>query len=99
MPNCGSAMSSTAGKTVLVTGATGRQGGAVIRHMRGTGWSLRALVLNPSSDAAGALAREGIELVQGDFDDSTRTRPSPWTISVPLWPSRSSARTNSSGRP
>ena len=33
-----------ADKTVLVTGATGRQGGAVIRHiMLPKGWKLRAL--------------------------------------------------------
>jgi uncharacterized protein YbjT (DUF2867 family) len=30
-----------ADKTVLVTGATGRQGGAVVRHMRPKGWKLR----------------------------------------------------------
>ena len=55
-------------KTVLVTGATGNQGGSVIRHMLGKGWTLRALVLNPSGEAAQGLARQGVELVQGDFD-------------------------------
>jgi uncharacterized protein YbjT (DUF2867 family) len=58
-----------AGKTVLVTGATGRQGGAVIRHMVGQGWPARALVVNPAGDAAQALTRQGVELIQGDFDD------------------------------
>jgi uncharacterized protein YbjT (DUF2867 family) len=58
-----------AGKTVLVTGATGRQGGSVIDHMLGKGWTLRALVRNPGGDAEQALARRGVELVQGDFDD------------------------------
>ncbi len=56
-------------KTVLVTGATGRQGGAVIRHMIPKGWRLRALTRNPANHAAQELARQGIELVQGDLED------------------------------
>jgi len=58
-------------KTVLVTGATGRQGGAVIRHMIPKGWRLRALTRNPANHAAQELARQGIELVQGDLEDPT----------------------------
>jgi uncharacterized protein YbjT (DUF2867 family) len=57
-------------KTVLVTGATGRQGGAVIRHMLPKGWKLRALTRNPASHAARELAQQGVELVQGDLEDS-----------------------------
>src|SRR5438874_8473382 len=56
-------------KTVLITGATGRQGGGVIRHMLAKGWKLRALTRNPHSEAAQNLARQGIELVQGDLED------------------------------
>jgi uncharacterized protein YbjT (DUF2867 family) len=56
-------------RTVLVTGATGRQGGAVIRHLLPKGWKLRALTRNSSSHAAQGLARQGVEVVQGDFDD------------------------------
>jgi len=56
-------------KTVLVTGATGRQGGAVIRHLRGKGWKLRALTRNPKSAAAQELAKSGVEVVQGDLED------------------------------
>jgi uncharacterized protein YbjT (DUF2867 family) len=55
--------------TVLVTGATGRQGGAVVRHLLPKGWRLRALTRNPSSHAAQELARNGVEVVQGDLDD------------------------------
>ena len=33
------------------------------------GWKLRALTRNPNSDAAEGLAREGVEVVQGDMDD------------------------------
>ena len=62
---------SNADKTVLVTGATGRQGGAVVRHVLPKGWRLRALTRNPQSHAAQSLAREGVELVQGDMEDAT----------------------------
>jgi len=55
--------------TVLVTGATGRQGGAVIRHMLPKGWKLRALTRNSTSHAAQELARQGVEVVQGDLED------------------------------
>jgi uncharacterized protein YbjT (DUF2867 family) len=54
---------------VLVTGATGRQGGAVIRHMLAKGWSLRALTRNPKGFAAQQLARHGVEIVGGDLED------------------------------
>ena len=56
-------------RIVLVTGATGRQGGAVIRHMVPRGWKLRALTRNPSSHAAQDLARRGVEVVQGDLEE------------------------------
>jgi uncharacterized protein YbjT (DUF2867 family) len=56
-------------KTVLVTGATGRQGGAVVRHMLAKRWKLRALTRKTSSHAAQALARQGVEVVQGDLED------------------------------
>jgi|RhiMetdeSRZDD1v2_1073273.scaffolds.fasta_scaffold29916_6 uncharacterized protein YbjT (DUF2867 family) len=58
-------------KTVLVTGATGRQGGAVIRHMLPKGWKLRALTRNPGGHAARDLADQGVEVVQGDLEDRT----------------------------
>jgi uncharacterized protein YbjT (DUF2867 family) len=58
-----------ADKTVLITGATGRQGGAVIRYLRPTGWKLRALTRNATNAAAQDLARKGIEVVQGDLED------------------------------
>jgi uncharacterized protein YbjT (DUF2867 family) len=62
---------SNADKTVLIAGATGRQGGAVIRHMLPKGWKLRALTRNPDSNVAQELARRGIEVVHGDLEDST----------------------------
>jgi len=56
-------------KTVLITGATGRQGGAVVRHMLPKGWKLRALTRDPKSHASQSLARQGVEVVQGDLED------------------------------
>src|SRR5262249_9120939 len=58
-----------ADKTVLIAGSTGRQGGAVIRRLLPSGWKLRALTRNASSTAARELARQGIEVVQGDLED------------------------------
>src|SRR5439155_20719324 len=58
-----------ADKTVLITGATGQQGGAVIRHMLAKGWHLRALTRNTSGDTALNLAHQGVELAQGDLED------------------------------
>jgi uncharacterized protein YbjT (DUF2867 family) len=55
--------------TVLVTGATGRQGGAVVRSMLAHGWKLRALVRDPGAAAATALAERGVEVVRGDLEN------------------------------
>lgn len=56
-------------KTVLVTGATGRQGGAVIRHMLPKGWKLRALTFRADDSAVQKLTSQGIEVVKGDLED------------------------------
>ena len=53
---------------VLVTGATGRQGGAVARMLLKSGYRVRALTRNSKQPAATALAAIGAEVVQGDFD-------------------------------
>jgi uncharacterized protein YbjT (DUF2867 family) len=55
---------------VLVTGATGRQGGAVIRHMLAQGRRLRALTRHPGEGAAKSLAVLGVEVVRGDLEDA-----------------------------
>src|SRR5215470_15498188 len=62
-------------KTILVTGATGRQGGAVIRHLLPKEWKLRALTRNPSGPAARSLIRQGLEVVQGDLEDPASLEP------------------------
>jgi uncharacterized protein YbjT (DUF2867 family) len=59
-----------ADKVVLITGATGKQGGATLRHLaKQGGFKLRALTRRPSADAAKAVAALGAELVTGDLDD------------------------------
>ena len=58
-------------RTVLITGATGKQGGATARELAGKGFTLRAMTRHPESDAAKAVASAtGAELVQGDLDDA-----------------------------
>jgi len=59
-----------ADKTVLVTGATGRQGGAVIRHMLPKGWKLRALTRKTDGVEVQRLKDHGIEVVKGNMEDS-----------------------------
>src|SRR6266545_2525524 len=56
-------------KTVLVLGATGRQGGATARHLLIRGWRVRALTRDPNQSAAQALQQAGVEVVQGDNED------------------------------
>jgi uncharacterized protein YbjT (DUF2867 family) len=58
----------THGRTILVTGATGNQGGATARHLLADGWHVRALVRDDTTPAVAALAA-GAELVLGDLDD------------------------------
>ncbi|WP_084315935.1 NmrA/HSCARG family protein [Actinospica robiniae] len=58
-----------AGRIVLVTGATGNQGGAAARHLLGGGWQVRALVRDPDTAAARVLAELGAHLVVGDMSD------------------------------
>jgi uncharacterized protein YbjT (DUF2867 family) len=55
--------------TVLVTGATGKQGGAAVGALLARGHRVRGLTRNANSPAAEALKRAGAELTIGDFDD------------------------------
>ncbi len=60
-----------ADRIVLITGATGKQGGATLRHLaKQGGFKLRAMTRKPDSPAAKALASLGAEVVTGDLDDS-----------------------------
>lgn len=60
-----------ADQVILVTGATGNQGGATARHLLSDGWRVRALVRDPNGPAARRLAAAGAELVVGDMGDRT----------------------------
>jgi uncharacterized protein YbjT (DUF2867 family) len=53
---------------ILVTGATGKQGGATARRLLADGIPVRALVRDPHAPVARALAELGAELTVGDFD-------------------------------
>ena len=46
-------------KSILVTGATGQQGGATARHLLKDGWNVRAWVRDPRKPAAQVLAQQG----------------------------------------
>src|SRR3954468_19657406 len=56
-------------KLVLVTGATGQQGGAVVGALLTRGHQVRALTRNPASPAANRLREQGAEIAVGDFTD------------------------------
>ena len=56
-------------KLVLVTGATGNQGGAVVQALLARGQQVRALTRNPASPAANRLRQQGVEIAVGEFTD------------------------------
>lgn len=56
-------------KLVLVTGATGKQGGAVVEALLTRGHKVRALTRNAASPAANRLRQQGVEIAVGDFTD------------------------------
>jgi uncharacterized protein YbjT (DUF2867 family) len=64
-------------KTIAVVGATGAQGGGLVRAIladpRG-GFAARALTRDPSSEKARALAAAGAEVVAADVDDAESLR-------------------------
>jgi nucleoside-diphosphate-sugar epimerase len=89
---------------ILVTGATGQQGGAVARELLARQHTVRAMTRKPDSDAAEALARQRAEVVKGDLNDaeslrrsashptSFSARCSSWTTSSRRGSSRGSIR-------
>ncbi|MBW3583745.1 MAG: NmrA/HSCARG family protein [Euryarchaeota archaeon] len=54
---------------VLVTGATGNQGGALARVLLERGHNVRGLTRDPGQDAAKRLSGLGVQMVKGDYED------------------------------
>ena len=55
---------------ILITGGTGKQGGAIARELLAVGHWVRIMTRNPQSPTARELAGLGAEVVKGDLDDA-----------------------------
>jgi uncharacterized protein YbjT (DUF2867 family) len=64
----------TSPRSILVTGATGKQGGSLIASLPAGDFELRALTRKPSGPAAQALARQEVSIIEGDLDDAGSLR-------------------------
>ncbi|QKG24564.1 NmrA/HSCARG family protein [Actinomadura verrucosospora] len=58
-------------KPILVLGATGGQGGAVVTGLLERGVRVRALARDPLGSAARRLARRGVQVMRGALDDAS----------------------------
>ncbi len=56
-------------RIILVSGVTGNQGGATARHLLANGWQVRGLTRDANKPATKAFAEQGVEIVEGHFDD------------------------------
>ena len=61
-------------ETILVGGATGRQGNAVVDELLARGYRVRGLTRKPDGKKALALKSRGVEIVQGDYADMDSLR-------------------------
>ena len=61
-------------RAILITGVTGKQGGAVAQALQSSGFRLRGLTRKPESEHAAALVRHGVDVVKGDLDDEATLR-------------------------
>jgi uncharacterized protein YbjT (DUF2867 family) len=59
-------------KKIVVTGATGNQGGAVVRNLLNKGFYVKALVRNPAAATVGP--QHNLEIIKGDLDDPASYR-------------------------
>jgi uncharacterized protein YbjT (DUF2867 family) len=56
-------------KIIAVHGATGMQGGSVVKSLLKSEWSVRAITRNTSGTSAKALVDAGAEVVAANFED------------------------------
>ena len=63
-------------KTLVVIGATGSQGRAVIDYFQSQepSWLIRGLTRNPASDTAVKIAKSGVDIVKADLNDVESSR-------------------------
>jgi uncharacterized protein YbjT (DUF2867 family) len=61
-------------KTIFVTGATGNQGGAVVRSLLNNGFKVKALTRNADSPEAQIIKNLNAEIVQGNLNNPSTYR-------------------------
>jgi uncharacterized protein YbjT (DUF2867 family) len=61
-------------ESVFVTGATGNQGGAAVRHLLSKGFHIKALVRNPDAIPAQLIRQNNVEIIKGDLNDPASYR-------------------------
>lgn len=64
-------MNSEEKKSIVVVGATGRQGREVVRQLVRDGWRVKGMTRKPESKKAAVVRALGAELVPADLDDIT----------------------------
>ena len=67
-------MSKNDGKIVVVTGATGHQGGAVARRLLDSGFTVKGLTRTTDSPESAELSRLGARMVKCDLNDADAAR-------------------------
>lgn len=61
-------------RLILVCGATGRQGGAVVDELLARGYRVRGMTRKPDGSKAQAVAAKGVEIARGDFGEPESLR-------------------------
>jgi uncharacterized protein YbjT (DUF2867 family) len=76
-------------RSILVTGATGRQGGGLIRALlaspEASNLKIFGLTRNPQSPAALNLKEKGVAIIQGDYNNVPAIFKNEELTEQPLW--------------